>query len=33
MLDTAVVMRRAIRWVCDEHRIGIDAIDRMPSSV
>ena len=33
MLDTAVVMRRAIRWVCDEHRIGIDAIDRMPTEV
>jgi len=33
MLDPAVLMRRAVRYACDQHKIGIDAIGRMPGNL
>jgi len=33
MLDNAVLMRRAIRWVCDENRLAVDNLHHMPFTV
>ena len=33
MLDPAVLMRRAVRQVCDDHKLDISSMDRMPSAV
>ena len=33
MLDPAVLMRRAIRYVCDEHKVDPVAIQQLPRPV
>ena len=33
MLDPAVLMRHAVRYACDQHKIGLDVINHMPSDL
>ena len=33
MLDPAVLMRRAIRHVCEQHKVNVEDIVRLPMSV
>ena len=33
MIDSAVLMRRAVRWCCEDRKIGLDVLCHMPSAL
>ena len=33
MIDNDLLMRRAIRYVCDEQGVGVDMIDTLPTDI